>query len=134
MSDASPFASGAWRGFYVYGGGETRHPMSLHLKFHEGNVTGDGDDDIGPFLIRGHYVLETLEVYWTKAYLGKHSVYYRGFGEPARIWGTWELPGVSGGFKIWPEGGAGGARVAASAEAESPADAVPHPVGAERRR
>ena len=56
--------------------------------------------------------------------MGRHSVYYKGFGEPARIWGTWELTTWSGGFKIWPGGGDLSLFETAEAEVEVP-DAVP---------
>lgn len=121
-----PFPSGPWRGFYVYSTDDTRHPMGLHLKFLEGNLSGFGDDDVGPFVIKGKYDAESLEVYWTKTYLGRHSVYYKGFGEPARIWGTWELRGLTGGFKIWPGGGDLALMTTAAVETEVP-DAVAAP-------
>ena len=121
MSD--PFPSGPWRGFYVYPFDDTRHSMTMHLTFLEGNLSGLGDDPVGPFAIRGRYDAETLEVYWTKTYLGRHSVYYKGYREPARIWGTWELGGMTGGFKIWPGGGDGSLEQTAAAETEVP-DAV----------
>lgn len=122
MSD-SAFPDGPWSGFYVYQSDGRRHFMSLRLSFREGVVSGAGDDDVGCFAIRGHYDAESLEVTWTKTYLGRHSVYYRGFGDPSRIWGTWELPGMTGGFKIWPGDGDGSIEESAEAEVETP-DAV----------
>jgi hypothetical protein len=47
-----PFPSGPWVGFYNCGPGD-RHRMDLHLTFADGIVTGDGNDDVGRFLIRG---------------------------------------------------------------------------------
>src|SRR5262249_53943707 len=77
--------------------------MDLQLTFANGNLNGDGGDDIGPFLIRGRYDAKELECRWTKTYLGGHDVYYRGFREGKGIWGTWEI-GLHGhgGFHIWP--------------------------------
>jgi len=99
----SPFPDGPWRGFYVYAGVRDRHPMDLHLRFRGGVLSGSGDDDVGPFTLRGRYGAGATEIHWTKTYVGRHSVYYRGFGEPNRIWGTWELGEEwTGGFKIWP--------------------------------
>lgn len=116
----SPFPDGAWRGFYVYPTDDSRHYMDLRLTFREGTLSGVGDDDVGPFVIRGQYDVLTLEVHWTKTYIGRHSVFYKGYGEPARIWGTWELSGMTGGFKIWPGDGDGSLKRTAEAEVEEP--------------
>ncbi len=124
MSDDSPFPSGPWRGFYVYPTDDSRHAMSLRLAFLDGTLSGVGDDDVGPFVIKGRYDALTLEVHWTKTYIGRHSVFYKGYGEPARIWGTWELPGLSGGFKIWPGDGDGSSQETAEDQVEEPVDAV----------
>jgi len=124
MSDPGPFPSGPWRGFYVYSADGARHGMAMRLTFKDGVLTGAGDDDIGHFTIKGRYDAESLEVHWIKTYVGRHSVYYKGFGEPARIWGTWELASWSGGFKIWPGGGDLSLVESAEAEVEVP-DAVP---------
>ena len=71
-------------------------------------MVGDGLDCVGLFTIQGKYDVTDGECYWTKQYLGKHGVHYRGFNEGKGIWGTWELndPGktTKGGFHIWPEG------------------------------
>ena len=129
MTDMEPFPDGPWRGFYVYGGKDRRHAMALRLTFQDGTVSGVGDDDVGAFVIKGRYDVLTLEVHWTKTYVGRHSVYYRGFGEPARIWGTWELPGLTGGFKIWPGDGDGSSRESAETEVGEP-ERARLPVGA----
>src|SRR5262245_27209687 len=98
--------------------------MTMNLTFLEGNLSGLGDDSVGPFAIKGRYDAETLEVHWTKTYLGRHSVFYKGYGEPARIWGTWELAGMTGGFKIWPGGGDGSLQKEESTEIEVPQEEV----------
>ena len=96
------FPSGLWRGFYNYQPGD-RHRMELDLVFSNGNMTGDGRDDVGTFLIKGRYDSATRECHWTKSYVGAHDVFYRGFREGKGIWGTWDI-GVfgRGGFHIWP--------------------------------
>jgi len=78
--------------------------MHLHLTFANGFMSGDGNDDIGRFLIKGRYDSKAAECYWTKSYFGAHDVFYRGFREGKGIWGTWEI-GVfnHGGFHIWPK-------------------------------
>ena len=123
MADASPFPSGAWRGFYVYVPDGARHSMSLRLTFRDGVVSGAGDDDIGPFAIKGRYDPQSHDIHWTKQYIGRHSVFYKGFGEPARIWGTWEFDDnfgpFTGGFRIWPGDGDGSLERAASRERET---------------
>ena len=46
------FPSGPWTGFYNYRPGD-RHRMDLQLTFANRNMSGDGVDDIGRFLIQG---------------------------------------------------------------------------------
>jgi hypothetical protein len=96
--------AGPWTGFYNYGDGTGRHRMDLVLSFANGAISGDGIDDIGPFLISGHYDGKGGECHWTKSYIGAHDVFYRGFHEGKGIWGLWELEYGSGGFHIWPLG------------------------------
>ena len=52
--------------------------MDLDLSFANGNMTGSGIDNIGPFLIQGRYDSASQECYWTKTYIGAHDVFYRG--------------------------------------------------------
>lgn len=97
--------------------------MELQLAFASGNIRGDGQDDVGRFLIRGQYDAQELECYWTKTYVGGHDVYYRGFREGKGIWGTWEI-GLRGrgGFHIWPR---------ALGEGEGKSDVAEEPIPAE---
>jgi len=84
--------------------------MDLRLTFQQGVLTGDGRDWVGAFLFRGNYDVTTGQCHWTKRYLGKHDVFYKGFNEGKGIWGVWEIPPkpgyveARGGFHIWPEG------------------------------
>jgi hypothetical protein len=55
--------------------------MELNLTFANGNLRGDGLDDVGRFLIQGRYDAASHECYWAKSYLGAHAVFYRGFRE-----------------------------------------------------
>jgi len=117
------FPSGQWTGFYNYRPGD-RHRMDLRLTFAQGNMSGDGDDDIGRFLIQGRFDAANRECYWTKSYLGAHDVFYRGFREGKGIWGTWEINVFGhGGFRIWP-------RHAGEGEAESESAGQAEPVEA----
>ncbi len=110
------FPSGPWTGFYNYGPGE-RHRMELGLTFANGLMGGDGQDDVGRFLIRGRYNTATRECHWTKTYIGSHDVFYRGFREGKGIWGTWEITILDhGGFHIWPRAAGEGAAETAVAE------------------
>ena len=79
--------------------------MDLHLECAFGTVSGDGNDEVGLFVIRGSYDIANRECNWTKTYPGSHEVYCRGFPEGKGIWGTWrsEVHG-HGGFLIWPKG------------------------------
>jgi hypothetical protein len=102
MTDEA-FPSGPWLGFYTYGAGRDRHRMDLGLTFANGRITGDGNDDIGAFVIRGRYDSTSKECHWTKTYIGAHDVFYRGFREGKGIWGKWEIGKIDhGGFHVWP--------------------------------
>jgi len=98
--------------------------MDLSLTFTDGNLSGDGQDGIGPFLIKGHYNAANLECHWTKGYIGAHDVFYRGFREGKGIWGTWEIGLIRGGFHIWPRQAGDGEEAAEREEQSEPIDAV----------
>ena len=104
------FPSGPWTGFFLQKLIPCRHLMELHLTFRQGTVTGEGRDWVGEFLVRGRYDVSDGRCHWTKRYVGKHDVFYRGFNEGKGIWGVWEIPTSAelgyqrGGFHIWPEG------------------------------
>jgi hypothetical protein len=99
--------------------------MDLQLTFANGNMSGDGMDDVGRFLIKGRYDAASHECYWTKSYLGAHDVFYRGFREGKGIWGTWEITiRHHGGFHIWPRQAGEGEERAESASVEEPVDAI----------
>ena len=118
------FPSGPWVGFYNYGPGD-RHRMDLHLHFLNGQVNGNGNDDVGRFLIRGSYEAGNGECRWRKTYPGSHDVVYQGFREGKGIWGTWEIAIVDhGGFHIWPKGEPDADTEVVSAEAAAPVDAI----------
>ena len=84
--------------------------MELLLTFCDGNMTGEGRDPVGKFIIRGGYTLSDGKCHFHKRYVGKHDVFYQGFNEGKGIWGVWEIRasnimgGQNGGFHIWPEG------------------------------
>lgn len=120
----STFPSGPWTGFYNYHPG-SRHRMDLHLSFANGAVTGEGNDDIGRFIIRGRYEEATRECYWTKSYLGSHDVFYKGYREGKGIWGTWEIGVLAhGGFHIWPRQSEAGETAVEAEEVTEPVEAV----------
>ena len=96
--------------------------MDLSLTFANGDISGDGIDVVGRFVISGHYDGTGGECYWTKTYIGAHDVGYRGFREGKGIWGLWELTFGSGGFHIWPSG---------QEEYEQEATVIEEPVPAE---
>jgi hypothetical protein len=99
--------------------------MDLHLSFERGVMSGDGNDDVGRFLIKGKYDPATRECHWTKSYVGAHDVFYRGFREGKGIWGTWEIQiQHHGGFHIWPRGVSVGDEEASSEEEQKPVDAI----------
>jgi hypothetical protein len=99
--------------------------MQLHLTFANGMVSGDGNDDIGRFLIKGRYDSQAAECHWTKTYLGAHDVFYRGFREGKGIWGTWEIGNIArGGFHIWPKEAGNSDTIEVSNVATEPVDAI----------
>lgn len=97
------FKSGRWIGFYLYRSSDHKHRMDLTLNFANGRIEGDGNDDLGAFVIQGSCECETGECHWTKSYVGQHDVFYRGYRENKSIWGTWEIHDMRGGFRIWPK-------------------------------
>jgi hypothetical protein len=118
------FPSGPWVGFYNYSPKEN-HRMDLNLAFAGGKVTGDGNDDVGRFIIKGQYDAAALDCSWIKTYLGGHDVSYRGFREGKGIWGTWEISLFGhGGFHIWPNQPGDGNAQAAKSEKEKTAEGV----------
>ncbi|MFO0970058.1 MAG: hypothetical protein U0793_31285 [Gemmataceae bacterium] len=123
------FPSGKWTGFFLQKELPGKQRMELILAFSAGTMTGEGRDRVGEFLIRGRYEVETGRCRWTKRYVGKHDVFYKGYGEGKGIWGTWEIPatavshGYKGGFYIWPEGLADPSGDTLKEEAPVPADA-----------
>jgi hypothetical protein len=99
--------------------------MDLHLTFVKGRIEGDGNDDVGVFLIRGQFEAANHECYWTKTYPGSHEVYYRGFREGKGIWGKWEINLLAhGGFHIWPKSLSEGETAVESNEAGRTTEAV----------
>ena len=95
------FPSGPWTGYYQHD--RRCFPQQLELTFDGGVIRGGGWDDVGEFTIKGSYDLASREVRWTKNYVDRHNVYYRGFREGRGIWGTWEIPGGGrSGFHVWP--------------------------------
>jgi hypothetical protein len=77
--------------------------MRLGLTFTpDGEIWGEGIDDVAPFTISGTWHIPTNEATWTKSYLGMHSVEYRGLYDRRSICGTWTLMALTGGFWIWP--------------------------------
>jgi len=98
--------------------------MDLVLIFADRIVSGDGSDDIGHFVVTGQFDCTKDECYWTKTYIGRHDVYYRGFRDGKGIWGLWEPPRESCGFHIWPLGEEEGDQDHESAEEPAPVEAV----------
>lgn len=117
------FPTGPWTGFFLQPGLPGRHLMELHLTFSQGGLKGEGRDWVGRFVVRGRYSTADGKCHWTKRYLGKHDVFYRGFNEGKGIWGVWEIADLGrGGFHIWPEGMPDPTQRHLTAEAEPPAE------------
>jgi hypothetical protein len=123
------FPSGRWTGFFLDKRVPGKHQMELLLTFRQGEMTGEGRDWVGKFVIRGRYSPRDSKCYWHKRYVGGHDVYYQGFNEGKGIWGTWELVPkevyglVQGGFHIWPENMGDPTQITLAEEAEIPKEA-----------
>ncbi len=104
------FPSGPWTGFFLQPAVPGRHLMELRLTFRQGQLSGEGRDFVGSFVVHGRYNVQDGRCHWAKRYLAKHDVFYQGFNEGKGIWGVWEIPPSKemghqrGGFHIWPEG------------------------------
>jgi hypothetical protein len=104
------FPSGEWTGFFLQLAVRGRQKTSLNLTCSEGRLTGEGKDWAGRYTIDGSYDLATGQCEWTKQYIGRHAVTYKGTNNGRSIWGVWELTQLwglltdRGGFHIWPEG------------------------------
>ena len=102
--------SGKWNGFYLRSASEIQNRMDLNLDFETNNVTGEGVDAMGAFLVLGAYDPDSGKVWWTKTYVdcdgsdSAHDVSYEGNADHNGIWGTWCLAESKerGGFRIWP--------------------------------
>lgn len=110
MNEQDRFPSGAWTGFFLQYWFPGRQPTNLSVTFDDGELKGAGKDWVGKYTVDGTYDAETGQCEWTKKYLGKHSVAYRGTNNGQGIWGVWEIRQLGGlyvdrgGFHIWPEG------------------------------
>lgn len=102
------FPSGDWHGFFIQNSicRGRRFPMSLNLSFLRGNMTGEGSDWVGKFIIKGTYELKIGKTCFHKRYLKAHDIYYEGFASRPGICGVWSLLRDidRGGFVIWPKG------------------------------
>jgi hypothetical protein len=122
------FPSGRWLGFFLDARMPGKHQMELLLTFRRNEMTGEGRDRVGKFVVRGSYDLEDGKCRWHKRYLSQHDVFYQGYAEEKGIWGTWELHPretyglVTGGFYIWPEALGDPTRSTLSEEAPVPAE------------
>jgi hypothetical protein len=104
------FPSGPWTGFFLQFWLPGRQTTNLHLTCRHGELAGTGLDRVGQYTVDGYYDVGTGRCEWTKRYLGKHSVAYRGVNDGRGIWGVWEIRQLAGlftdrgGLHIWPEG------------------------------
>jgi hypothetical protein len=104
------FPNGRWAGFYLQYWFPGRHTTSLELMAAGGQLDGTGQDRVGLYTTNGSYDSATGRCEWTKQYVGKHRVRYRGINDGHGIWGVWEIRLLGGlyldrvGFHIWAEG------------------------------
>src|SRR5260370_4076354 len=70
------FPSGPWTGFFLQKLIPGRHLMELLLTFSKGNMTGEGRDLVGQFIIRGQHDLADATCHSTKRYAATHALFY----------------------------------------------------------
>ena len=109
--EADPrFPSGPWTGFFLQYWLPGRQRTDVAMDFAGGFLTGTGTDRVGPYTVDGTYDPVTGKCEWTKQYIGKHRVEYRGVNDGHGIWGVWEIRVLRGlytdrgGFHLWPAG------------------------------
>ena len=101
------FPTGEWVGFWLQRPHiTTRQRMELALAFADGSISGEGEDSVGPFALRGRYDRTSGKVVIHKFYVGSHHVLYDGWAELDKgIWGVWSIGASSrDGFHMWPKG------------------------------
>ena len=80
---------------------DTRKAFDVLLEFKNDHVTGVGTDENGMFVLSGDYDGPGKECRWVQTYVFGTTVFYRGFCENRRIWGTWKGSDEEhGGFQI----------------------------------
>lgn len=85
------------------GSPENQRRFDLLLEFKGGHLTGVGNDENGMFVLSGDFEAMENECRWIQTYLFGETLFYRGFLENNRIWGTWQNANeFHGGFHIWP--------------------------------
>jgi len=102
MSEIFPSVK-AWRGWYKYTNCPRRFWMNLRLEFCNGQIVGEGTDDIGAFSILGRF--SGGDCNFKKSYV-THAVCYCGWGDGKGISGHWCCSSkLNGDFQIYPLGG-----------------------------
>lgn len=77
--------------------------MHLYMNFQQGEISGEGTDYVGPWVITGTYDVSNRVCQWEKQYLGKHRVVYEGKITENGIQGVWNIRNWNNGpFHIWP--------------------------------
>lgn len=100
--------TGQWTGHYVQYGSE--FPMRFKnfyiMPVPQGYIKGEGEDEIGKFVIKGSFNNNATAVRFAKTYIGQHTIYYQGEFTGSSIEGFWAFDINSLGestFKIWME-------------------------------
>ena len=79
-----------WKGHYSQGG--QNHEMLIDsLRFKNGKISGAGEDPNGQFVIDGN-IQNNGQLEFTKQYIGKHAVHYKGQRTYKQILGQWSIP------------------------------------------
>lgn len=80
--------SGVWSGYWVQDG--NRGVMSLDIRIENNLISGQGSDEVGPFVLNGEYDSQG-NVKIVKNYTGAHTVIYGGLYQNDTIKGEWRI-------------------------------------------
>lgn len=88
-----------WSGWYQQGG--TRHPVRFDQMSVDGSgrIMGQGQDDVGSFSIAG-CIYPNGSFEFNKAYIGAHTVAYKGNLQNGKLSGKWSVAGMTDDFEI----------------------------------
>jgi len=86
--EALGFRTGTWSGWYGYSTGQ-RGATSMEVTMLGGEISGQGEDTVGSFEIRGIYNGVSGEFSYNKRYINAHTIVYEGKIDAGALKGRW---------------------------------------------